>query len=197
MRRKHIINTFSKKAEKNWDTLYWAIDIHDTCIAANYKANDIPTEFYPKAKEVLQRLTSRKDCCLILFTCSHPHEIEKYIELFKTHGIEFKFVNENPDAKNTAYGYFEKKFYFNFMLDDKAGFDPNTDWAVINDALDEIDGIETKKLIFPTEDEISKAAQAELDNTFGGEKKNTDWDDLEGIFKNAVKWCINYLNKNK
>jgi hypothetical protein len=143
MRKKHILNTFGKKAEKKWDTLYWAVDIHDTCIKANYKSNDLPTEFFPLAKEALLKIGSRPDCCLVLFTCSHPHEIEKYLEFFKSHGINFKYVNKNPEAANTAFGFFEDKFYTNFILDDKAGFDPATDWKTILDALDEVEYYET------------------------------------------------------
>jgi len=144
MKRKHIINTFAKKGEKKWDTLYWAIDIHDTCVKANYKANDLPTEFFPKAKEALIRIGNRPDCCLILFTCSHPHEIDKYLKFFEEHGIKFKHVNKNPEAANTAFGFFEHKFYTNFILDDKAGFDPHEDWDMIHDALDEIERIENE-----------------------------------------------------
>jgi len=36
----------------------------------------------------------------------------------------------------------------------------------------------------PSDDEILEAANEELNNTYG-----TDWDDLEGIFVNAVKWA--------
>jgi len=143
MRRKHIINTFARKAEKNWDTLYWAVDIHDTCIKANYKAGDIPTEFFPGAKEALIKIASRPDCCLILFTCSHPHEIEKYLDYFKSHGVRFKHVNKNPEAENTAFGFFEHKFYTNFILDDKAGFDPKEDWDMILNALEEVEYMES------------------------------------------------------
>lgn len=145
--RKHILNTFAKKPLRKWDTLYWAIDIHDTCIKSNYsKSGVLPTEFFPKAKEVLQRLSKRNDCCLILFTCSHPHEIEKYMEFFNEHGIKFNHVNKNPEALNTAYGFFEHKFYFNFLLDDKAGFDPTKDWDSIEKAIDEIEYIESTPL---------------------------------------------------
>jgi hypothetical protein len=142
MKKKHILNTFGKKTEKKWDTLYWAVDIHDTCIKANYKANDLPTEFFPKAKEALIRIGNRPDCCLILFTCSHPHEIEKYLKFFEEHGIKFRHVNKNPEAENTAFGFFEHKFYTNFILDDKAGFDPTEDWDMIHQALDEIEKAE-------------------------------------------------------
>lgn len=143
MRKKHILNTFGRKAEKKWDTLYWAVDIHDTCIKANYKAGNIPTEFFPGAKEALLKIASRPDCCLILFTCSHPHEIDKYLQYFEDHGIKFKHVNKNPEAANTAFGFFEHKFYTNFILDDKAGFDPTTDWTMIMEALEEVEYIES------------------------------------------------------
>lgn len=156
MRRQHIINTFSKKAEKKWDTLYWAVDIHDTCIKANYKAGDIPTEFFPNAKEALTKIGNREDCCLILFTCSHPHEIEKYLDYFKSHGIKFKHVNKNPEAENTAFGFFEHKFYTNFILDDKAGFDPKQDWPMIINALEEVEYIEST-----TEEERKKHKRIE------------------------------------
>ncbi len=159
MRRKHIINTFARKAEKNWDTLYWAVDIHDTCIKANYKAGDIPTEFFPGAKEALLKIASRPDCCLILFTCSHPHEIDKYLDYFKSHGIKFKHVNKNPEAENTAFGFFQDKFYTNFILDDKAGFDPKEDWAMIVNALEEVEYVESTT---PEERAKHKRLEAQL-----------------------------------
>jgi len=74
-----------------------------------------------------------------LYTCSHPGEIEKYLAYFESHGIKFTHVNKNPETPNTAFGFFEHKFYFNFLLDDKAGFDATEDWATIHDALDEIE----------------------------------------------------------
>ena len=129
------------KEKRGWDTLYWAIDIHDTIVKANYSADELPKDFFPLAKETLQRISNRKDCCLVLFTCSYPHETEKYKAFFQEHGIEFKYVNENPEAKNTAFGHFEKKFYFNFLLDDKAGFLPE-DWSEISAAIDELEASE-------------------------------------------------------
>lgn len=143
MNKKHIIKTFETKKTREWDTLYWAVDIHDTCVKANYSKDTLPTEFFSGAKEVLQRISNRKDCCLILYTCSHPPEIEQYLELFKSNGINFKYVNKNPEPKDTAFGCFKDKFYFNLMLDDKAGFNANTDWSEISEALDEVEYYET------------------------------------------------------
>ncbi len=131
MNKNHILNTFKKIEQRGWDTLYWAVDIHDTCIKSNYSTENIPTEFFPLAKETLQILSNRPDCCLILFTCSHQHHIEQYLTLFKDCDIIFKYVNENPEVPNTELGAYDKKFYTNFYLDDKAGFDPEVDWNII------------------------------------------------------------------
>lgn len=139
MNKKHILKTFEKIKERNWDTLYWAIDIHDTCLEANYRKEVLPTDFFPGAKEALQRLSKRNDCCLILFTCSHHDDVQKYLTFFETHGIIFKYVNENPEVPNTHLGAFDKKFYTNFYVDDKAGFDPSEHWNEIHAALDHLE----------------------------------------------------------
>lgn len=139
MRASHVLNTFAKMRARNWDTLYWAIDIHDTIVKANYSLDELPTEFFPFARTTLQRLSARPDCVLILFTCSHNKEIDQYLEFFKGHGIEFKYVNENPEVVNTALGCYDGKFYTNFYLDDKAGFEAESDWINISIALNELE----------------------------------------------------------
>ena len=125
------------KSKRNWDRIYIAVDIHNTIVEGNYKTNDIPTEFYPYAKEVLQLFSKREDVKLILFTCSHPHEIESYLKLFTDNGIYFDYINENPEVQSDldGYGNYEKKFYFNVLMDDKAGFDPISEWEHIHTAF--------------------------------------------------------------
>lgn len=136
-----IKKSFESAKKKGWEYTYWAVDIHDTAIVPNYKAGDIPTTFYPLAKGVLQDLTVRKDVKLILYTCSHPWEIEKYIEFFEQNGIHFDFINENPEVTTDVggYGNYDKKMYFNVLLEDKASFDPLVDWKLIKDFLEEYD----------------------------------------------------------
>lgn len=128
-----IHNAFKKAKERGWNKTFWAIDIHDTIVEGNYKTNDIPTQFYPFAKETLQLLTQRDDVKLILFTCSHPHEIEQYIKLFEENEIHFDYINENPEVQTDldSYGNYDKKFYFNVLMDDKAGFNPMLEWEPI------------------------------------------------------------------
>jgi hypothetical protein len=130
-----IENCFRNVREKNWDKTYWAFDIHGTILKPNYQANAISTEFYPLAKEVMQMLSKRTDIVRILYTCSYPHEIEQYIEYFAKHGIHFDHINKNPEVACGAYGYYEDKFYFNVLLDDKAGFDGESDWTAIKNLL--------------------------------------------------------------
>ena len=137
--KNHILRTYEKKIQRNWDTIYWAVDIHDTCVAANYKSGEIPTQFFEHAERVLRRISDRPDSKLILFTCSHPHEIDQYLKFFSDKGIIFNYTNENPEAENTSYGFYEKKFYCQILLDDKAGFDATEDWAEIDYTLDIID----------------------------------------------------------
>jgi hypothetical protein len=52
-----------------------------------------------------------------------------------SHGIHVDHYNCNPDEKNTPYADFSLKPYFNILIDDKAGFDPNTDWDGIRKTL--------------------------------------------------------------
>jgi len=129
---KAIQRAYDYSVKKGWDRVYWAIDIHDTMIKANYKRGEIPTEFYPHAMDVLKFLSGRITDKLILYTCSHPHEIEEYLALFQSNNIIFDFVNENPEVKTDmeGYGNYDKKPYFNILLDDKAGFQPE-DWLAI------------------------------------------------------------------
>lgn len=132
-----IHKSFSAAKAKNWDAQYWAIDIHGTIIEPNYQLGNIPKVFYPGAKEVLQLLSKRTDIVLILYTCSHPNEIEQYLEFFKQNDINFKYVNENKDVPNADYGYYTDKFYFSVLLEDKAGMDPRCDWFRIKEVLKE------------------------------------------------------------
>jgi len=83
--------------------------------------------YYPEAKELLQELTARPDVCLILYTCSHPPEIEFYLKNFAAHNIKFDYINENPEVKTGVgeFGCYDKKPYFNILFDDKAGFLPS------------------------------------------------------------------------
>lgn len=126
-----IKKAITKAQEFNWEKTYWAFDIHDTILKPNWDSGQIPTEYYPYAKESLQLLNRRKDIVMFLYTCSHPKDTDQYVDFFKADNIHFDFVNENPEIPNSALGYYDKKPYFNVLMDDKAGFNPITEWPEI------------------------------------------------------------------
>lgn len=138
---KAIHNAFRHARERSWEKTYWAFDIHGTMIEPNYKPGEIPRTFYPHAREALQRISRREDVVLILYTCSHPHELDEYDAFFKEHGIHFNYLNCNPEVQSGAYGCFETKFYFNVLFEDKAGFDPAEDWEKVHEVLDSLEKI--------------------------------------------------------
>jgi hypothetical protein len=131
----------TRKEKQGWEKTYWLFDLHDTVISSTYHKDKVE-EFYPHALEVSKILNDRKDICLILYTSSHPEKIEVYLEKFKKLGINFEYVNENPEAFNSDYANFDKKFYFNVMFDDKAGFHPLKDWLPVYEYLKELWKIE-------------------------------------------------------
>lgn len=125
---------FARKKEKNWEKIYIVVDIHDTIIHACYEAEET-YHFFPLAKEALQLLTVRDDTCLILWSGCYEADLEKYRSRFAEEGILFDYANENPEVGNTSISCFERKLYFNVGIDDKFGFDPETDWQEVIEAL--------------------------------------------------------------
>ena len=130
-----IEKMFDHAFKKEWYETYWAFDVHGVILKPNYRKNHLYAEFYPWAKETLRLMSQREDIVMIMFTSSYPEEIEYYTKVFKENGIEFKYVNENPDIDSSKgnFGFYEKKFYFNVLFEDKAGFDPEKEWKPIYD----------------------------------------------------------------
>jgi len=136
------IKAFLKKLKRGWDKwpqMYWAIDLHDVIISGTYTLNNEGKQMFPSAASVLQWLTNRKDMCTILFTSGHfepTFDIRRWLS--KEYLIDFDFVNENPECQDTKLCCFKDKFYFDIMLEDKAGFDGMSDWKKIKDCLIEL-----------------------------------------------------------
>jgi hypothetical protein len=131
------INHFELKEKRNWDRTFWAFDIHGTILKPNYQYGNTPDEFYPMAKETLQLLGKISEVVMFLYTCSHPHEIVEYQKLFVDNDIHFKYVNENPEVPTdpNGYGNYNKKPYMNVLFEDKAGFNPETEWQEVYDLM--------------------------------------------------------------
>lgn len=133
--RDYIKRAFSDKKKRNWDRLYVAIDLHDTIIEGKYNLKNEGANFFPNAVNVLKNWTERKDMILILWTSSHDQSVQEQIERMKKLGIKFDYINSNPDVPSNELCNFKDKFYFNILLDDKAGFDGPTDWFKIEESL--------------------------------------------------------------
>lgn len=136
-----IEKMFLHAKEKQWYETYHAFDVHGVISQPDYrKTEKVGQEFrinyYPWAKETLQFLTkNRPDMILFIYTSSYPEEIKRYMDQFKKDGIYFKYVNENPEISKAkgCYGYYDKKPYYNVLIDDKSAFFPETDWKPIYD----------------------------------------------------------------
>ena len=133
--RKSFENAFKRKREKGWEKIYVIVDIHDTILHASYE-NEETYSYLPNAKEALQRLSDRDDVCLILWTSCHNEQLEAYMRHFADNGIVFNYANKNPEVEDTAISNFADKLYFNVGIDDKFGFDGETDWEKVIEALD-------------------------------------------------------------
>jgi len=120
--------------EKKWDCIYLALDAHGTIIKPTHK-KDVLFEYYPKAEEVLKYLSTREDIKIILYTSSHVAYIDSLVGDFLSRHIYIDYVNENPEVESNELSDFTDKFYFDIMLDDKGGFNPDTDWDKLNDAI--------------------------------------------------------------
>ena len=130
---KSFEKAFQKKEERKWQQIYVVVDMHDTIIKADY--NNTSFIFFPYAQEALSLMSKRKDIVLILWSSSHDTQMIDYYYALKKYGIEFNWLNENPEEKTNELSKFDDKFYFNVGLDDKFGFDAETDWKDIYDYL--------------------------------------------------------------
>lgn len=125
----NIQKAYKKKILKKYPYWFWAIDLHDTIFKADYQPGSVGGDYFPQAKEVLQLLTADQQIKLILFSSSAPATLEKAQARFKDDGIIFDYVNENPDILDQ--GLFGQKFFMDVLLDDKAGFEAETDWQIV------------------------------------------------------------------
>ena len=127
---KSFEGAFKRMKDRNWDKIYVLVDIHDTILKACYYEQE-NYEWFPYAKEALDIMSHAERISLILWTSTHEDTIKKYLEFFKNNGITFDMVNQNIETENTDLASFDDKLYFNVGLDDKFGFDAETDWEII------------------------------------------------------------------
>lgn len=134
MIEKAIKRAYDVMLERNWNKIYWAIDLHGVVLKSNYENGSY--EFInDDARIALQWMSVIDENILILWSSCHEEEQVKILEFFKENGIDIAYFNANPEVPNTKTGCFDKKFYFSVLLDDKAGFDPEVDWNYLYEVM--------------------------------------------------------------
>ena len=132
----NIKRAFAMKFQRQWHTLYVAVDLHATLIRPYHDK----IEFYPDAVEVMRWFNRRSDFKVILWTSSYLTEIAKFDRVARKHGVRFDFINSNPLEANSKLAFFGQKFYFNILLDDKSSFDGEYDWTFLAKVLEDTTG---------------------------------------------------------
>ena len=134
---KAISTAMRKRQERGYDYLYWCIDIHGVILTPTYNLNNDGADIYGVALDALQTISADPINKIILWSSSHEAPFNKVVEDLKKLGIRVDYINKNPECPSTELCDFTKKFYFDILLDDKAGFEPNEDWEIINNFLKE------------------------------------------------------------
>lgn len=135
-----IVDAFKKafevKEARNWECIAVAVDLHGTVFVPTYSTEE-KYEYYPGAKECLNLLTYMDDVVkMYLYTCST--DVEKYIDKLDEDDIGVYYpeiVHTIMGIENNEFQNFDNKPYFNVLLDDKAGFNPDRDWTLITEYL--------------------------------------------------------------
>ena len=135
----HIKNVFTVlKPKRGWKTIYWMVDVHGVIIPGSWaRSNDLQFVTWD-CLGPLMWISGREDQRLILWTSSYYEELKKLGDWLFTFGIKVDYVNKNPEEENTQYANFSFKPYFNILIDDKAGFVPETDWKLVKQTLIDI-----------------------------------------------------------
>jgi hypothetical protein len=164
------------KEKLGWDTVFIAIDLHDTIVYGKlhprYKSGQF--DYFQHATDVLKHWTETPWIKLILFSSSSEKHINDFLTNVAEYGVKFDYVNKNPECSGTTKetANFGEKFYYNVLLDDRAGFNGDEDWAKI-------------KLLFNIPFDSNRIAHIKLDvNKF-------NWDQIDNTVTSIS------LNKEK
>jgi len=121
---------WDQKQKNKYERIYIAIDLHGVVFKNTYDNNKI--EIYDEAILPLQYLSKREGIKLIAWTSTHADDwYGKYSQLLRFNDITFDCFNSNCYEQSNEVSDFSSKFYFSVLLDDKAGFDPITDWETV------------------------------------------------------------------
>lgn len=137
-----VKKAYEQAKSRGWSSIYWAIDLHGTLVKSNYTSNSYEW-INGDAKETLKLILSLPESHVIFWSSMYSADqivflewLEDQLELSESILKYIKF-NANNNVENTATGCFDEKFYMSILIDDKAGFDPELEWAEIYMYLNE------------------------------------------------------------
>lgn len=135
-------------AERRWSSMIIAVDLHDTVINSD-KYNEvrgysdtieesISESIYMGAVDALQYLSVRSDIKLYWYSGTNPDILKNISQvLMSVYGIKMDGnIQDLARDKPSFLGQtFEFKPCFDVLLDDKAGFNPEKDWKVVQETI--------------------------------------------------------------
>ena len=128
---KSIETAMRKKKERGYDYLYWCIDVHGVILESTYDLNNSGAKTFKHALNTLRLISGDPSNKIILWTSSYDKPVADVVKYLTGNKIRIDYVNENPEYLKNEICDFTKKFYFDILLDDKAGFEPELDWLAI------------------------------------------------------------------
>lgn len=124
-----------KQVERKYESLYWCIDVHGVILTPTYELNNSGATYYPYCLKTLKILSDLPDQKIILWSSSYMQQLNIVRRNLEDEDIDIDFLNSNPDYTMTEICDFSQKFYFDILLDDKAGFEAGSDWEEIYNYL--------------------------------------------------------------
>lgn len=135
---KLLKRSYARYKQKGYKFWYWAVDVHDVLFKGDYKL-ECELQWLPNAKRALKIISTIPEIKVILYTSTRKEQTQRIVDKIENEtGLKVFAINENPDFPNDPGQLcdFEKKFCFDLLLDDKAGFDVHQNaWEDIIEAL--------------------------------------------------------------
>lgn len=128
-------------ATKGYDHVVIAVDLHGTMVdskvfnaAPGNIEMKVQSSIFRSAVTALKLLSEHPSVTMFIYSGTKRRKLEQVLEeLMSRYGIEID-IDYSSDTQYSIQS-FKNKPYFGILLDDKAGFDPDTDWDEITRIL--------------------------------------------------------------
>jgi len=127
--------------DKGYDHVVIAVDLHGTIVDSKV-FNTTPGSFEDKVNSsifrsalvALQKLSAHTSVSMFIYSGTKKLHLYRLIDMLnEKYEININ-LNYGSDTQHASQS-FKRKPYYGILIDDKAGFDPDTDWWEINDLI--------------------------------------------------------------